>query len=58
MPPGDVGALVAALRTLLEDGALRARLGEAARRTAGERFSRERYASEVLAVYRSLVHGC
>jgi glycosyltransferase involved in cell wall biosynthesis len=49
---------VAALRTLLEDGALRARLGEAARRTAGERFSRERYASEVLAVYRSLVHGC
>ncbi|WP_164008132.1 glycosyltransferase family 4 protein [Pyxidicoccus trucidator] len=57
VPPGDVGALVAALRTLLEDGALRARLGEAARRTAVERFSRERYASEVLAVYRSLVRG-
>ncbi len=57
VPPGDMGALVAALRTLLEDGALRARLGEAARRTAVERFSRERYAGEVLAVYRSLVRG-
>ncbi|MFP2932459.1 glycosyltransferase family 4 protein [Pyxidicoccus sp. 3LG] len=55
VPPGDMDAMVAALRTLLEDGALRARLGEAARLTAVRRFSRERYASEVLAVYRSLV---
>ncbi len=53
--PGDRGALVGALRTLLEDAGMRARLGEAARRTAVERFSRERYAREVLGVYRSLV---
>ena len=39
------------------DGALRARLGEAARRTAGKRCSRERNVSEGLAVYCSLVHG-
>lgn len=57
VPPGDRDALVAALRALLEDGALRARLGEAARRTAVARFSRERYAREVLAVYRALVPG-
>jgi glycosyltransferase involved in cell wall biosynthesis len=57
VPPGDMGALVTALESLLEDGARRARLGEAARRTAVERFSRERYAREVLAVYRSLVPG-
>lgn len=55
VPPGDVGALVAGLRTLLEDAGLRARLGEAARRTAVERFSRERYAREILGVYRALV---
>ncbi|WP_163990455.1 glycosyltransferase family 4 protein [Pyxidicoccus caerfyrddinensis] len=57
VPPGDMGALVTALESLLEDGARRTRLGEAARRTAVERFSRERYAREVLAVYRSLVPG-
>ncbi|MFY2564148.1 glycosyltransferase family 4 protein [Corallococcus terminator] len=53
--PGDPHALVAALRGLLEDAPLRARLGQAARHTAVERFSRERYAREVLTVYRSLV---
>ncbi|WP_426757118.1 glycosyltransferase family 4 protein [Myxococcus sp. Y35] len=55
--PGDVHALVDALRTLLEDAALRERLGTAARRTAASRFSRERYARELLALYRSLVPG-
>ncbi|NTX06104.1 glycosyltransferase family 4 protein [Myxococcus sp. CA040A] len=53
--PGDAPLLATTLRTLLSDSALRARLGEAGRKTAGARFSRERYAREVLAVYRSLL---
>lgn len=57
IPPGNVHALVQAMRTLLEDAALRARLGTAARLTAAASFSRERYASEVLALYRTLVRS-
>ena len=55
LPSGDAPALARALRTLVEDAGLRERLGQAARRTAVERFSRERYAREVLTVYRGLV---
>ncbi|NVI96771.1 glycosyltransferase family 4 protein [Myxococcus sp. AM009] len=57
IPPGDVHALVQALRALLEDPALRARLGTAARSTVAARFSRERYASEVLTLYRALARS-
>lgn len=55
LPSGDAEALAGAMRRLAEDPALRERLGQAARRTAVERFSRERYAREILDVYRSLV---
>jgi glycosyltransferase involved in cell wall biosynthesis len=54
LPSRDVEALAAALRRLVEDAELRERLGHAARRTALERFSRERYAREILDIYRSL----
>jgi glycosyltransferase involved in cell wall biosynthesis len=57
LPSGDVEALARALRTLAEDTGLRERLGQAARRTAVERFSRERYAREVLNVYRTLTQA-
>ncbi|QSQ10934.1 glycosyltransferase family 4 protein [Myxococcus landrumensis] len=57
IPPGDSRSLVDALRTLLRDEALRTRLAQAARHTAVERFSRERYAREMLTVYRSLMNG-
>jgi glycosyltransferase involved in cell wall biosynthesis len=54
LPSGDTAALARALRALTEDAGLRELLGQAARRTAVERFSRERYAREVLDVYRAL----
>jgi glycosyltransferase involved in cell wall biosynthesis len=57
IPPGDVLAMARAVRTLLEDAPLRERLAKAARRTAVEHFSRERYAREILEVYRQLVPG-
>jgi glycosyltransferase involved in cell wall biosynthesis len=49
--PGDVGAWVAALESLLEDQSRRAELAEAGRRRARE-FSWEAMASATLAVYR------
>ncbi|MCE9672342.1 glycosyltransferase family 4 protein [Myxococcus stipitatus] len=55
IPPGDARALARAMHTLLSDAELRARLGSSARRTAVERFSRERYAREICSIYRSLV---
>ncbi|MDY7227003.1 glycosyltransferase family 4 protein [Hyalangium rubrum] len=57
LPSGDVEALKEALRTLVEDAGLRERLGQAARRTAVARFSRERYAREILAVYQGLLRA-
>lgn len=51
---GDAEALAGAMRALVEDAGLRERLGQAARRTAAERFSRERYAREILNIYRAL----
>jgi glycosyltransferase involved in cell wall biosynthesis len=51
VPPGDVAALAEALSALLSDGALRARLGAEARRTAVERFSRARLGVQLLEAY-------
>jgi glycosyltransferase involved in cell wall biosynthesis len=51
VPPGDPPAFAAAISRLLDDAALRTRLGEAARAHAGKRFSVERYAKNVEDVY-------
>jgi len=54
VPPGDAGALAAAIGRLLEDRDLRHGLGAAGVRTA-QRFRPERIAAEVEAVYRSVL---
>jgi len=51
VPPGDVGALRKALRRLLADEELRARLGANARRRAQETLSWERVTDRTLAAY-------
>ena len=51
VPPSDPAALGRALRTLLEDPELRARMGEAGRRRAEEEFSLERMMKDTLALY-------
>ena len=52
VPPKEVPALRAALRTLMDDAKLRARLGEAARRHCAEALSYERMLDRMEATYR------
>jgi glycosyltransferase involved in cell wall biosynthesis len=54
VPPLDPRAWAAAIERVLGDAVLAARLGEAARRTARDRFSLERTVAGTLALYRSL----
>jgi len=54
VPPRDVPALADALDTLLLDGALRERMGHAARRWVHEQFSLEAMRDRTIGVYRSL----
>ncbi|HEV3002596.1 MAG TPA: glycosyltransferase family 4 protein [Solirubrobacteraceae bacterium] len=50
-PPPSAGAVAAALARLLEDPALRARMGAAGRRTFEERFTAEAWAHRLRALY-------
>ena len=52
--PADVDALAAALRTLLRDADLRARLGKAARQHIVQHFSSDKMRSEIHQLYASL----
>jgi glycosyltransferase involved in cell wall biosynthesis len=58
MPPGDLGALRAAMGRLATDGALREQLGRNARATVLEKFTWRARAREVVRVYESLVQRC
>ncbi|WP_420129801.1 glycosyltransferase [Longimicrobium sp.] len=51
VPPADAGALAAALNRLLDDDALRARFGHAARERVRGEFSLEQMVARTLAVY-------
>ena len=54
-PPGDLDALIAAIRRTLTDGELRTRLASQARRDAIERFSLPRAAARVREFWESLL---
>jgi glycosyltransferase involved in cell wall biosynthesis len=55
VPPRDADAMAAAWRTLLDTGAERRRLGDAARSRIREHFSIDRVAAEYAALYHSTV---
>jgi glycosyltransferase involved in cell wall biosynthesis len=55
VPPGDVAALADAMATLLDDGALRGRLGAGGRAMIRDEFSPEVMVEGNLAVYRELI---
>lgn len=55
VPVRDAAALAAALRRLIEDKALRERLGSQGRRLAVDEFSQEKIAERTLAVYDRIV---
>lgn len=55
VPPADPGALAAALNTLLEDGALRARLGRAARLRVEREFDLATMGRRTLELYAEVV---
>lgn len=57
VPPGEPGALAAAIRDLLEQPEERARLGAAARAAAGGRYSWDTAAERTLALYADLGAG-
>lgn len=52
VPVGHVEALAGALNLLLEDGALRRRLGDAARRDHAERYEINTYVTRLVAIWR------
>lgn len=57
VPPGDPGALAAAINGLLDDPARSARLGEAGRRRVAEYYSLEGMTERTLALYRRVLAG-
>jgi len=55
VPPGDVGKLVDAVRSLLSDEKLLLKLGSNARRTAENRYDLRRHTKKLLDVYHSQI---
>lgn len=55
VPVGDAAALAAALQRLIDDPALRQRMGEAGRELAAKEFSLDKVIGETLTVYRDLL---
>ena len=55
--PGDVAGLAAALREVVADGALRERLGDAARERARNSSATSRWRQRTAAVYETVLAG-
>jgi glycosyltransferase involved in cell wall biosynthesis len=57
VPPRNVDELVRAIRKLVEDPALRRRMGQAGRARAVQRFAIERITAQYLDLYAELLRG-
>ena len=57
VPPGDPGALAAAIESLAADPSLRQRMGDAGRRRVAAEFTADRMAQRTLAVYHDVLDG-
>jgi glycosyltransferase involved in cell wall biosynthesis len=57
VPPYDVAALAAAIRTLVSDPDLRTRMGAAGRARVLSEFAEETIAEQTMALLRSLPHA-
>ena len=57
VPPGDMDALAEALRRLLGDDELRARMGARARERVLEEFTVSRMVDKTVSVYREALSG-
>ncbi|MHA2433512.1 MAG: glycosyltransferase family 4 protein, partial [Candidatus Thorarchaeota archaeon] len=55
VPPGDVGQLVEAIRSLLSDEELQSKLGNNARRTAENHYDLQQHTKKLLEIYRSQI---
>jgi glycosyltransferase involved in cell wall biosynthesis len=55
VPPGDARTLATAIHRLVQDGDCRSRLAANARRTAVQRFARNRLGPEILKIYQRLL---
>jgi glycosyltransferase involved in cell wall biosynthesis len=56
-PPGDAQALARAIMQLADDAAMRERLGQAAAKASARRFTHERLAADLAAVYRAVMQS-
>jgi glycosyltransferase involved in cell wall biosynthesis len=57
VPPRDPSALARAISQLLSDDQLRSRMGEEARKRAGQQFSQEIMLDRVIALYEDLLRS-
>jgi glycosyltransferase involved in cell wall biosynthesis len=55
--PGDASAMAAAMQRLIDDAALRARLGAQARKDAQQKYSWERYIARLEQLYMTVIAG-
>ncbi len=58
VPPADAGALATAINKVLEDEALRTRMGEQGRRRVLDRFTWDQAAARTAEHYRTVIAGC
>jgi glycosyltransferase involved in cell wall biosynthesis len=57
VPPGNASALAAALKSLIEDPAMRLQLGEQARKDTVQKYSWDQYVSRLEQLFTAVIAG-